>query len=54
MSGSIRVEVVFSLREQVWRETSEDPGTDPWQILAFRAWEEKVKPSADLEEGMER
>lgn len=26
--GSIRVEVVVSLREQVWRETSEDPGTD--------------------------
>lgn len=54
MLGSIRVEVVVSSRDKVWRETSGDPGTDPWQILAVRRWGEKMEPSTDLEEETER
>lgn len=52
--GSVRLEMVVPLREKMWRETSGDPGTNLGQILTFRGWEERVRPSTDPDERLER
>lgn len=52
--GSVRLEMVVPLRKKVWRETSGDPGTNPGQIPTFRGWEERVRPSTDPDERLER
>lgn len=54
MLGSVRLEMVVPLREKLWREISGDAGTNPGQILTFRGWEERVGPSTDSDEVLER